>query len=145
MRAAIIFDIDGTLADHSHRRHFVEKRPKDFKSFREAEHLDEPHAAILELLDILGRQYTILLCSGRVESSRAVTEQWLSKHDVPHARLFMRQDGDFRPDYVIKEEMLNDIISQEYEPWLVIDDRSSVVKMWRSRGLTCLQCAEGDF
>jgi hypothetical protein len=28
---------------------------------------------------------------------------------------------------------------------LVLDDRNSVVKMWRSLGLECWQVAEGDF
>ncbi|WP_446680100.1 phosphatase domain-containing protein [Cellulomonas biazotea] len=27
----------------------------------------------------------------------------------------------------------------------VVDDRRSVVEMWRSRGLVCFQVAEGDF
>lgn len=27
----------------------------------------------------------------------------------------------------------------------VIDDRDSVVEMWRRNGLTVLQCAKGDF
>jgi hypothetical protein len=28
---------------------------------------------------------------------------------------------------------------------LCLDDRNSVVKLWRDLGLTCLQVAEGDF
>ena len=27
----------------------------------------------------------------------------------------------------------------------VVEDRDQVVKMWRSLGLTCFQCAKGDF
>jgi len=32
-----------------------------------------------------------------------------------------------------------------WDPQLVFDDRTSVVDMWRSRGLTAVQVAPGDF
>ena len=31
----VIFDVDGTLMNISHRRKFVEMKPKDWKAFRE--------------------------------------------------------------------------------------------------------------
>jgi hypothetical protein len=43
---------------------------------------------------------------------------------------------------VAKREMLGDIDSRIL---FVVEDRSRVVKMWRSEGLVCLQCAPGEF
>lgn len=39
MSKAIIVDLDGTLANCEHRRHFLETKPKDWKSFHGLVHL----------------------------------------------------------------------------------------------------------
>ena len=65
--------------------------------------------------------------------------------DVYYSDLFMRADGDYRADSIVKEEIYHDKIEPVYNVLLVLDDRDSVVKMWRSLGLTCLQVAEGNF
>ncbi|WP_337588678.1 hypothetical protein [Nitrincola nitratireducens] len=48
-------------------------------------------------------------------------------------------------DEVVKAELLEDMKVAGFEPWLVLDDRDAVVAQWRALGLTCLQCAEGNF
>ncbi len=57
----------------------------------------------------------------------------------------MRPEKDYRDDGTIKAELLDKILADGWEPWLVVEDRQRVVDMWRARGLTCLQCAPGDF
>lgn len=57
----------------------------------------------------------------------------------------MRKDGDFRKDSIVKEEIYREWIEPFHEVLFCIDDRKQVVDMWRSIGLTCLQCAEGNF
>jgi hypothetical protein len=59
--------------------------------------------------------------------------------------LLMRRDGDRRQDAVVKREALQDIRGRGYHPTIAIEDRDQVVKMWREEGLTCLQCAEGNY
>src|SRR3546814_10049061 len=56
----------------------------------------------------------------------------------------MRKDADTRPDHVVKEEILQQIIDDGYQPILAVDDRPSVVAMWRSKGITTLQCAPDE-
>jgi hypothetical protein len=60
--------------------------------------------------------------------------------------MYMRKAGDHRPDTTIKLEML-DTIRDRYggDPLFVVEDRASMVRAWRTAGLTCLQCAEGEF
>jgi hypothetical protein len=41
--------------------------------------------------------------------------------------------------------MLDTMLEAGYNPTLVFDDRTSVVDMWRSRGLRAVQVAPGDF
>jgi hypothetical protein len=88
--------------------------------------------------------YEIVFCSGRPERCRADTEAWLKKHDFNHYALWMRQDGDFRRDDIVKQEILDKYIDKD-RVLFVLDDRDQVVDMWRRNGLTCFQVAEGDF
>ncbi|WP_436197642.1 phosphatase domain-containing protein [Piscirickettsia salmonis] len=48
-------------------------------------------------------------------------------------------------DNIIKEEILDRLLSNNKHILFVIDDRRQVVDMWRRRGIVCLQCAEGNF
>ena len=55
--------------------------------------------------------------------------------------LFMRSEGDRRPDTVVKLEMLQALESHfsKDEVLCVLDDRQSVVNMWRENGLRVMQ------
>jgi hypothetical protein len=57
----------------------------------------------------------------------------------------MREDGDCRSDVEVKEEIYEKYLKGVVDIAFCIDDRQSVVDMWRSKGLVCLQCAKGDF
>jgi hypothetical protein len=85
------------------------------------------------------QDHPIVLCSGRPETYRTVTERWLADHQIDHRRLYMRPAEDHRADHVVKREILDTIRRDGFDPWLVIDDRPSVVDMWREAGLCCLQ------
>jgi hypothetical protein len=63
---------------------------------------------------------------------------------VPIEGLFMRYERGTE-DSVIKAELFNRHILSKYNIVAVYDDRNRVVKMWRSRGLPCLQVQEGEF
>jgi hypothetical protein len=46
---------------------------------------------------------------------------------------------------VVKREIYRNLIEPKHNVWFVLDDRNSVVKMWREIGLTCLQVEEGNY
>lgn len=141
----IVCDIDGTLADLSHRKHFIEEPHKDWDSFYEACDLDSPIIKICTLVNIIySNGFGVIYVSGRRESTRSKTLAWLNRYGLPNGELFMRPDGDCRPDNEIKLEILKNNLNKS-RIWLVIDDRDKVVKMWRANGLTCLQVANGNF
>jgi hypothetical protein len=74
-----------------------------------------------------------------------LTEQWLAKHEVPYAGLFMRPAGDSRKDSIVKRELFDRHVAATWAVRGVIDDRKQVVEMWRAIGLMCAQVAPGDF
>jgi hypothetical protein len=57
--------------------------------------------------------------------------------------LLLRRDDDMRQDAAVKREILQQLDKSKI--LFVVEDRSRVVEMWRSEGLTCLQCAPGEF
>jgi hypothetical protein len=143
----VIFDIDGTIADRTHRLHFVEGPKKDYDAFTLASVDDMPIEPVASVMRDLTMKVTnhVICCTARMEKYRDLTERWLLKHRLFPERLYMRPDGDNRADNVIKEELLDQIIADGYRPTIVFDDRRRVVDMWRRRGLVCAQVDTGDF
>lgn len=141
---AIICDIDGTLADTTHRIGHVTGGKHDWDLFFAEMDKDPIVESIRQLVLVLSQHNKIILCSGRPEEYRVITSSWLQKYGVPFDKLYMRPDGDRRSDRVIKAEMLEQILAAGYGPWLAIDDRPSIVALWRERGITCLQCRDWD-
>jgi hypothetical protein len=142
----IIMDIDGTLADLTHRRHFVATKPKNWPAFDKGIPDDTPHEDIIYLNNLLFRAgHQIIISSGRSDRQRVQTEDWLTKYGVCYQAIYMRRDGDYRSDDIVKEEMLEQMIKDGWDPKMAFDDRQRVVDMWRRRGIRCLQVAPGDF
>ena len=142
----IIFDVDGTLMDISHRKKFVESKPKDWNSFRDETPNDTPIKEVfLTAIALQKAGHHIIIASGRNKSQRAITMKQLIGEGLVFIDLFMRSDKDFRSDVVLKREMLGAMRRKGYNPKMVFDDRSSVVQMWRDEGLRVAQVAPGDF
>jgi len=143
--SVVIFDIDGTLTDAAHRLHYVRHGAKQWDQFFAEAKNDPPHQEIVDLAKLLHASgKTILLVSGRPEKTRADTLQWMADHGVPFSELYMRPDGDHRQDFIVKAQILDGILADGHEIDFVIDDRPSVVAMWRERGLVCLQCRDWE-
>jgi predicted kinase len=176
----IILDIDGTIADLTHRREILQSKcshclgtgyqpdpnladmdincaacngkglgKKDWYKFYSLISLDTPITPIVDLVNYLREKgYRIFVVSGRPISWGDLeigkeTVAWLKKHNIFYDHIFMRQGGDGREDTIVKQEILDKLPKNRIA--YVLDDRDSVVKMWRENGLTCLQVAPGDF
>lgn len=141
-----IFDIDGTIADLSHRLPHIQKTPKDWDAFFAACPDDVPIIHTIKLaIDLALAEARIVYVSGRSDQCRPETEAWLRHHALPAGRVYMRQAGDHRPDHEVKVELLNQLRADGLVPVMAFDDRNSVVKMWRGLGIPCAQVADGDF
>jgi len=150
----VIFDIDGTLADITHRVHLAQA--KKFNDFFDAMADDVPNGPIVALLNgilnagSLDTYLQVIYCTGRPEKYRNVTQQFIDdvqvySRDCP---LLMRPNKQRSvPDYKVKQDMLVGILEHVSKENILyaVDDRQQVVDMWRSNGITCLQCAVGNF
>jgi FMN phosphatase YigB (HAD superfamily) len=158
---AIIVDLDGTLCDVSDRRQFVEQEPKDYSSFYYNLVYDKVNRWCRDLVyAMMDADVIPLFTSGRPEKHimgmneyhvRIWSQDWLVKHmkriNRPYieSHLFMRPTGDHREDYIVKRELYEMHIKDKYDVVFCIDDRTQVVQLWRSLGLVCLQCCEGNY
>ncbi len=149
-RPAIIIDLDGTLYDAKWRQEkFLLSGKKDFNAFHAHAKFDAPNLWCLLLVQKFQHTgYTILFVSGRDDTYREETETWLTNHLGKWGndyKLIMRPAGDYTEDAVLKKDFYYEFIEPFFSVLFCVDDRKRVVDMWRSIGLTCLQCQEGNF
>lgn len=160
----VIFDIDGTLADATHRLHWIKdmafwtngsdgKPPRpNWDMFLSDElvakdgYIPETWAIMSALVEAGAR---ITFITGRPESQRDTTFQWLKGRerylDLNYSRLYMRKTGDRRPSHEVKRDLLNQARKDGFKPTMVFEDRVDDTAMWRSEGLRCFQVAEGNY
>lgn len=144
-RQAVIFDLDGTLANIKHRLHHIKEGKPNWDAFNRACNEDLPEWKIIRLArEFSADGYHIIICTGRMADVRDKTEDWLQHYDIPYHRLYMRQPDDFRSDVDVKKQML-ELMEPVYRIYMVFEDRNKVVKMYRDHGLTCLQVRDGDY
>ena len=145
---AYIFDIDGTISDCSHRLHFITGEHKDWNAFYAACKDDTPIDDVCRIFRTLqAHALPLLLLTGRPNKTEKDTLLWLADNQMwtTPSDLYMRKDGDHRPDYVVKREIYEQEIKDKYDVIGVFEDRDSCVKMWRELGLTCFQVADGSY
>lgn len=138
---AVIVDIDGTVALRGDRE------PYDWDKVGE----DLPNMPVIRVINALwmhehycGEDVKIIFMSGRPEQCRKQTELWLDANVGLPYWLLMRGDGDFRMDWIVK----NDLFSQVRDRYHILsawDDRDQMVRYWRKLGLQCFQVGDGTF
>lgn len=147
MEKAVIFDLDGTIANIDHRLKYISGSEKNYDLFNAACGLDHPYMDIKSLLQIIfdSGEYKILIVTGRDGSEAERTVAWLTYHKIPFDSLYMRKPKDKRSDVDVKMDIYMDEIIRKYNVEMVFEDRDRVVNMWRELGLRCLQVKEGDY
>lgn len=148
----VVFDIDGTLADHKERlfnagphpgrtnllayRHYIDTLVKDIDK-------DAPLEAMRELATALWLGgLEICYLTGRDERLRKDTTEWLNDHGFPVAPLYMRPALDYDSTPVaIKTKIIDQVINPDHEPALMFDDdgESDCREAYLARGFTFLQ------
>lgn len=140
----VVFDLDGTLSIVGDRLKYLDKSPKDWKSFFNACDEDKVNLEIARLYRLFSNHFWVKVVTGRSETTREKTMKWFGDNGlfVRNSNLHMRADGDYRHDTLVKPELVAEFINRIQ--W-VFEDRNSMVQKWRELGLTCLQVADGDF
>ena len=137
---AIICDLDGTLALNDHGRDFF------YATDCDKDAINAPVRAVVQWA--YDDNYQIIFLSGREDKYADPTVKFLDKCGFNESmyKLIMRRTGDNRKDSIIKEELYNTHIKPiNLDILFILDDRKQVVDMWRDKGFTVFQVAEGDF
>ncbi len=136
---AVVWDLDGTLADDRARAHFVEVergRQRDWHSYFDAIDEDPPIAASIELLHAL-RSYgvRVVYLTGRPEYTRPKTERWLQANGLAeYDVLLMRPDGERRHAGEFKVDEIRKL-RERYELVCAFEDRIDVAEHLRQAGI----------
>jgi len=146
----VVFDLDGTLADCTHRLHHIalpeegsgDWPEQDWAAFHAACHADTPIFPIQAVAAAMVDQgHRVEIWTGRSDHCRPATEQWLADHGFGGLPVRMRVADDRTADHRLKRGW----IAIHGKPDLIFEDRASVVAMWRAEGIQCCQVAPGDF
>ena len=142
--AAIIFDVDGTLANVDPYLYLVRGPNRDYDAFHEASIDALPNFEVVQMLnEAFFDQRHIIIVTSRKENWRGLTSCWLAKNDIGHHALYMRKDDDNRPDYEVKK----DILIQIKKHWNVVhavDDNPHVIKLWEEHGIPTTKIGTWD-
>lgn len=157
---AVICDIDGTLTMGPHDR-----SPYDYSKVSQ----DQPRKALNAILaairfthdtlledDFTGiaEPLTVFIMSGRDDTCREDTEQWLEDNHVSYDHLLMRDtagDVDERggklPDVNVKLRLFDEHVRDQFDVVAVFDDRLQVCRLWHQLGLPLFRVGdpESDF
>ena len=132
---AIIIDVDGTLATMKNRS------PYDWSKVKN----DGLRSHIRTMATVYSAAgYSIIIVTGRDGSAECDTREWLIDYDIPFDEFYIRPEGDNRKDYIIKQEIYEDYIKDNYNVMLVVDDRPQVIRMWRRLGIPVINANPCD-
>ena len=127
-QAAVIFDVDGTLA------HMDRKKRSPFEW--DKVELDTPDPVMRELARYFYNEgNTIIILSGRDGICRPETESWLYNNHIPFDHLYMRDVGDTRTDFIVKNELFQEHVNGVYEVKAWFDDLPQVVRLGHVLGV----------
>ena len=136
----VIFDIDNTLMDETHRAHLREEN-KWTEYFDEC-HLDTPIQHIVKLThEYRDKGYDVWVLSGRSEDVLEKTIASLNEHNVYYDHIKLRATDNFLPDYVLKPAWARSLIGLERIE-IVFDDQDKVLEGFKKKGLNVVDVKE---
>ena len=136
--SVVICDLDATLALHQGREPFEWDLLKTDKI--------DPRLRLL-LNHFMGL-YKVVFVTGRPESARLATTEWLQDpenklHD--NWVLYMRKNNDFSHGDDYKEKVYREKIEGKYNVLCVFEDSNKCVSRWRELGLLTCQVENSDY
>jgi len=134
------FDVDGVLLDVSERLRVAEERVRytglnfwDVFFDEELLNLDRPRPAGEAVLRERVSHGSIVIITGRPQRIYGITLNQLIKFfNVTPVRIYMRRNGDYRPSYIVKAELIKHAVSDGFEIIEYHDDDEDVLRAVRS-------------
>lgn len=143
----IVFDIDGVLADCSHRLHYIQGDNKDYEKFYSDEEIlkDTPIPNLGNILfeirnaNYKGSNTDIKFITARNIKCLTATAEWLEKRFgtmLEEGDILMRPANDYRPAHEVKEDLIKKHIGFE-NILFALDDDDQVNEMYKKHGVMC--------
>ena len=136
----VIIDIDNTLSIATDRFKLAEKEngKTDWEFVHAPKNLikDKPNLPMIELAKSYKENgFEVIVLTGRPESTRKVTKEWLQKYNIPYDKLYMRswEDNFLKaPDF--KRKIYETEIKENV--FCAYDDDQRVIDVWVDLGIT---------
>lgn len=140
-KKCVVFDLDGTLCDVTHRLKYIQAFPKQRELFHSSCIDDGVNHRVFELYELFRKNgYSMVLLTCRPKKYEHLTKEWLESNGVKYDML-ISSDKKELTDAKAKRFYKENVIEPEYEIAFAVDDRKSVIDMWREVGVTCLDVA----
>lgn len=149
-KLTVIFDLDNTLADISHRTRYLipeqNNGKKEYQKFLWACPEDRPLIEVIDLFNhSVGLGLDPYIFSGRNDEVKHLTVEWLIKYKVKFSedRLFLRKENDYRKAFAVKSDWLQEILPTS-KVLCAIDDEPLNAEFFTSQGIITFHPQESD-
>ena len=145
---AVVFDLDGVLANADHRQHLLTPKPgqrKDWKRFFERAGDDALIEEVARLTLLLDSSLQRVLLTARPTTIKDITVAWLDRFHLAWDLLVMRPAGRYEPSPVAKKAAVDELRGFGFELLLAFDDDRRNVDMFHAAGIPCIYIHSGYY
>ncbi len=139
----VIIDIDNTLCI-SNERFELAKKPNgkidwDIAHNSELIKKDKPFYPMIDLANQYKQNgIEVIILTGRPESVRKVTKEWLDKYEIKYDQLIMRSwEDNFLKASIYKKKMYETYIQSDV--FCAYDDDEHIIDMWIDLKIPCFK------
>lgn len=135
----VLVDCDGTLANNAHHAAYAFGRPdvkKDWGFFFRSISDAPVNAGVRDLVNrYRDAGFTVFMLTGRSDEAAQPLIDFVNASGANISRVIAKRQGDFRPDYVFKTEVLEALTAEGLRVVAAIDDRPRSIRVWDARGI----------
>lgn len=142
---AVVFDVDGVLADASGRQHYLSGLRRDWDAFFEAAGGDPLIPEVGRLLELLDPALRVILLTARPASIRRDTVAWLERCELRYDLLVMRSGGDYLRAVEFKRRETKALVEYGFSLRLALEDDRRNLEMFEEEGVPCLYVHSGYY
>lgn len=140
---AAVFDIDGVLADATHRQPLIKGARRNWNLFFEMCGKDALIDEVANMAHHLDPAMQIVLCTARPASVAPETLAWLDRHDVRWDLLIMREWGDYSFARDFKQATVAELRAYGFELRMAVEDDPRNKSMFDYEGIPCVYIHSG--
>jgi hypothetical protein len=142
----VLVDIDGVLSDATGRQHFLEDPSnRNWRGFFDACGDDAVIAEVARLLELLDRDLSVLLLTGRPVRVQPQTLAWLERYGIRWDMLIMRNMGDYSAAHDFKRLTVAELRKYGFDLRLAFEDDRRNLEMFHEEGVPCVYIHSGYY